>query len=144
MFITRVSRRELGDLGEFYRSQKWFEEGKEPDLKLGTAFVARQGPIIGALRLVEVAPNTVVVDDVVVAEEHRGKGVGAQLMQAAMNSRGGTLYLSCHDNRIEFYRRLGFELRDFETLPEPVQYHFKVGGDYPYTEDHVHYFMQAR
>jgi N-acetylglutamate synthase-like GNAT family acetyltransferase len=144
VLITRASRRDLGDVEEFYDSHGWFDDRERPDLAQGVMFVARQGPIVGCVRLIDIDPETHVVEDVVVADEHRGKGTGAQLMQAAMNNKGGSLYLCCHGERLPFYERLGFKEVPFEDLPAEVQARMREVGDYPTPEGHVHHFMRAR
>lgn len=141
MFITRASRRDHGDIAEFYAEQEW---GDDLDLTRGVAFIARQGPIIGAARLIEVSPQTVIVEDVVVHKEHRNGGIGAQLMRAAMNSRGGSLYLCCHADVIPFYERFGFAAVPFEEMPEAAQEYFRQTGDHPTEPGHVHFFLTAR
>lgn len=140
MFITRASRHDKGDVREFYLSQQW----DEPDVDQGTLFFARDGGVVAALRLVEVAPQNVIVEDVVVAEGRRGEGIGRQLMRAAMNSRGGTLYLSCHEPTLDFYAHFGFEQIDVTQSPPEVLDYFTTSGDFPFTEDHVHFFLKAR
>ena len=141
MFITRASRRDADEILEFYRGQQWDED---MDLSAGTALIARQRPIVGVVRLLDVAPQTVIVEDVVVHKDHRRTGIGSQLMRAAMNSRGGTLFLSCHDDTVPFYQRFEFSERPFESLPEPVQAHFRATGDYPSEPGHIHHFLTAR
>lgn len=143
MFITRATRHDFPELATLLTPPG---ESPEVDLKEGTAFIARDGGIIGCVRLVEVEPQTVVVDNVLVIEERRGKGIGAQLMQAAMNSRGGKLFLCCHQERIPFYKRLGFALlpAGFEDAPRPVQDYWRKVDDYPTPEGHDHFFMTAR
>lgn len=140
MFITRASRHDKADLQEFFENHGW----DEVDLSTGVAFVARDGPIVGAVRFVEVAPQTVVVDNVMVGEGRRRKGIGTRVMQAAMNSRGGTLYLCCHVEAREFYRRLGFDDVDLADAPAEVVDYWRKVEDYPTPEGHVHYFMRAR
>ncbi len=61
-----------------------------------------------------------------------------------MNNRGGTLYLSCHEDALEFYPRFGFARVEFEELPEPVQTYMRETDSYPFTEEHQHFFLTAR
>jgi len=140
MFITRATRRDLDDVKEFLEANDWHDV----DLSEGTAFIAREGRVTGVVRLVEVEPQTLVVDSVLVTPDKRGGGTGTQLMRALMNSRGGTLYLCCHEERIPFYERLGFSLLPLETAPESVRGYWTKVGDIPTDEGHVHYFMKAR
>jgi N-acetylglutamate synthase-like GNAT family acetyltransferase len=140
LFITRASRHDKADLLEFYESQDWHDV----DIDEGTFFMARDGQIVAGLRLVEVAPQTVVVEDVVVRDGRRREGIGTRLMQAAMNSRGGTLYLSTHDAERAFYLPFGFDEIDIPEAPEEVVEFWRKAGDYPTEEGHVHHYMKAR
>jgi GNAT superfamily N-acetyltransferase len=140
MLITRASRHDKSDLESFYAKQDW----EDPHLNDGAAFVAREGSIVGALTLIEVDPQTIVVEDVLVDPGRRGQGLGTQLIQAAMNSRGGTMFLCCHSERLAFYGRLGFEDVSFDQLPPGVQQFMRDNDAYPFTADHVHYFLKAR
>jgi N-acetylglutamate synthase-like GNAT family acetyltransferase len=140
MLITRATRHDNDDLEVFYSKNEW----EDPHLADGVAFVAREGSIAGALTVIEIDPQTIVIEDVLVAPERRGKGLGAQLLQTAMNSRGGTVFLCCHSERLGFYGRLGFKDVPFDQLPEGVQGFMRDNDAYPFTEDHVHYFMKAR
>jgi N-acetylglutamate synthase-like GNAT family acetyltransferase len=142
MFITRVSRHDRSDLEDFFKAQNW----DDPYLDRGVGFIARDGGIVGTLRLIEVEPNTVVIEDVLVKDDRRGRGIGAQLMQAAMNSRGGKLFLCCHPERVAFYRRLGFSEIPYEALPASARSFFEADGSAPHQVEggHVHLFMTAR
>lgn len=142
MFITRATRHDKADLEDFFANENW----DEPVLDKGVAFIARDGGIVGNVRLIEVEPQTVVVEDVLVKEDRRGVGIGAQVMRAAMNSRGGTLYLCCHPERMRFYNDLGFTESGFDDLPESVQAYFREHGDSPdkLPPDHIHHFLKAR
>ena len=144
MFITRATRRDLDEVLEFYNSHDWYEDWETPELKVGTVFFARKGEIIGAIRLIEIEPQIVIVEDVLVHRDHRAQGLGKQLMQAAMNSRGGKLYLSCHLDTIPFYERFGFADQEWEALPESVKAYMIQTKAYPPQDDHVHYFLTAR
>jgi predicted N-acetyltransferase YhbS len=125
VFITRASRHDKADISRFLEDNDWTVE----DVNLGVFFFARSGPVVGCIRFVEVEPQTVVVQDMVVAPDRRGQGLGAELMRAAMNSRGGTLYLRCVEDQAGYYERFGFRSMPFEELPDSVRAHFT--GDLP-------------
>ena len=140
--ITRASRRDVDDLKEFFAENEW----KGAILDKGTSFVARVGKIVGNVRVIEVDTNVLVFEDVLVAEDRRGDGLGTQLMQAALNSRGGKVFLACHEERLEWYGRLGFTQTDFDELPELVKAFYRETDAAPdqLPEGHVHYFLTAR
>ena len=140
MFITRATRHDRDDIQELLSAQGWTDS----DLTEGVTYFARDGGVIGCVRLIEVEPQAVVVDDVLVAEPRRGQGIGRDLMKAAMNALGGKLYLCCHDEHIAFYESFGFSLLDKATLPEKVRAYFDRTGDLDPGPDHVHHFMTAR
>lgn len=142
MFITRATRHDVSDLEDFFKAEEW----DDPVLDRGIAFIARDGAIVANVRLIEIEPQKLIVEDVVVRSDRRGSGIGANVMQAAMNSRGGTLYLCCHPERLRFYRDLGFTEMPFDELPEPIQDYFREHGDSPdkLPPDHIHHFMKAR
>ena len=140
MFIARASRHDKGDVRELIEAEGWDTD----HLDEGTTLIAREGAVTGCVRLIEVEPQKVVIDDFLVRKDKRGQGLGRQLMQAAMNNRGGTLYLCCHDDVIAFYEKLGFAQMPFEELPDSVQSYFKRVDDYPTDDDHEHFFLTAR
>ncbi len=140
MFVTRATRHDKADLRELLDGHGWGDS----NLDEGMAFIARDGLVVGCVRLIEVAPQTVVVDDVLVKEGRRGEGIGRQMMQAAMNARGGTLYLCCHEDRLRFYSHFGFEQIGIEQAPEAVVDYWKKVEDYPTPEGHEHFFLKAR
>src|SRR5688500_19511498 len=107
MFITRATRHDADDILSLLATNEWAEDFAP---QKGKTFIARDGGVIGHVQLIEVEPQTVVIDQVLVLEERRGDGIGTKLMQAAMNSLGGKLFLCCHEERIPFYERLGFQL----------------------------------
>jgi N-acetylglutamate synthase-like GNAT family acetyltransferase len=140
MFVTRATRHDRADVEKLLLDHEW-------DLDLidkCTAFIARDGAVVGTVRLIEVAPQTVVVEDVLVHKDRRAEGIGRRLIQAAMNSRGGTLYLCCHDDRKRFYAHFGFEELAFDDLPREVQQFMRDTNAWPDSPEHRHYFMKAR
>ncbi|HVM36503.1 MAG TPA: GNAT family N-acetyltransferase [Actinomycetota bacterium] len=140
MFITRATRHDRGDIVDLLKTREW----DDADVTEGSWYIARHGAVVGCVQLVEVAPQTVVVDNVLVHEDRRGKGVGDALLKAAMNAKGGTMYLCCHEENVAFYERFGFATFDVaESPPEVVAYWNKV-DDYPPPEGHVHFYMKAR
>ncbi len=142
MFITRATRHDKADLEAFFKENEW----EDPHFDQGVAFVARDGGIVGNVRLIEVEPNLVIVEDVLVHQDRRGAGIGPQVMQAAMNSRGGKLFLCCHLERRGFYERLGFSEIPFDRLPASVAAWFEGDEAAPHQlpQGHVHHFMTAR
>ena len=141
MFVTRATRHDRADIEALYEEYGW---GGDHDLTKGTAFIARDGAVVGVLRVIEVETNTLVIDGVLVKEGRREEGIGRRLMQAAMNSRGGTMYLCCHDNRIRFYNHFGFAEIPVEEAPETVREYWTAVGDWPTEEGHEHFFLKAR
>jgi N-acetylglutamate synthase-like GNAT family acetyltransferase len=137
VFITRASRHDRADIAEFLDRHGI----TGVDVARGVTFFARDGAIVGCVRLIEVAPQTVVVDHMLVAGGRRGEGIGGSLMRAAMNSRGGTLYLCCHDEALGFYEGFGFKQVDRESLPEGVRAYFADSGE---LEEPEHLFLTAR
>ncbi|MDQ4023924.1 MAG: GNAT family N-acetyltransferase [Actinomycetota bacterium] len=140
MLITRATRHDRSDVLELLATHGWAEANVDE----GTTFIARDGKVVGCVRLVQVEPQTLVVDDVLVREDRREQGIGRSLMRAAMNSRGGALFLCCHAERLEFYGHLGFSEISIEEAPEAVRAYWEKVDDYPTPPDHVHHFMRAR
>ena len=141
MFITRATRHDKADLKELLDEHGW----TDVNLDEGTAFIARDGTIAGCVRIVEVAPQTLMVDDVLVREDKRQQGTGRALMQAAMNARGGSMYLVCHADRIRFYEHLSFKQLPPEEIPEAALEYMRKVGDHPQPPDHPqHFYMKAR
>lgn len=143
MFITRATRHDQADRIEFFESHGWdYHKGHLKEI----AFIARDGGIVGNVTLLEVDPQTLIVEDVVVEESRRGEGIGRQLMQAAMNSRGGKLYLCCHPETLGFYERFGFTEMPFDQLPDEIKKLMEADEAAPHQipEDHVHHFLTAR
>lgn len=140
MFISRASRHDREDVKQLVEAQGW----DSTNVAEGTTLIARAGAIAGCVRLVEVEPRRVVLDDFVVREDQRGQGLGRRLMEAAMNNRGGTLYVCCHDDVAGFYEKLGFTRSPYEDLPQPVKDYYERVGDYPTEQGHEHIFLTAR
>ena len=86
----------------------------------GTLFYAREGGVVGSVRLVEAAPQQLVIHDLVVDRERRRQGIGTSLMQAAMNSRGGVLFVRTEAGYTPFFERLGFAEVPHDGIPEAV------------------------
>jgi N-acetylglutamate synthase-like GNAT family acetyltransferase len=126
VFITRASRHDRDEIVSFLESQGRPGDGGSK----GTVFFAREGSIVGAVRLVEVAPQALVIDEMVVDQARRRQGIGTNLMQAAMNSRGGTLYVSTDPAYAAFFNRLGFE-EVAGDAPEPVATHLASSPEDP-------------
>ena len=125
MFITRASRHDKGDIGEFLERHGW----PVGDIDQGVFFFARDGAIAGSVRFIEVAPQTLVVQDMVVERSRRGQGIGKELLEGAMSNRGGTLYLRCLDDLSGYYTsHFSFVEVEEPELPDGVRAHFEAAG----------------
>ncbi|MDQ3645431.1 MAG: GNAT family N-acetyltransferase [Actinomycetota bacterium] len=140
MFVTRATRHDKEDIGELLATNGW----GDADLSRGSFFIARDGAVVGCVQLIEVAPQTLVFDNVLVREDRRGESIGRRVIQAALNNKGGTVYLCCHEERLAFYGHFGFAEVGFDNAPEPVQSFWREVGDHPTEPGHVHYFLKAR
>lgn len=143
MFITRATRHDEADRQEFFAAHEWDHHTGE---RKKLSFIARDGGIVGNISLIEIDPQTLVVEDVLVQKDRRREGIGRQLMQAAMNSRGGKLFLCCHDDVTGFYEKFGFSEVSFDELPEQIK-EFMVEDEaapHQLAEGHVHHFLTAR
>jgi len=115
MFVTRAGRHDRSDLKEFIESRR----AGEVDMAEGTAMIAREGSIIGCIRLIEVDPGTLVYDDVLV-DEGRDETVAKQLIQAAMNNKGGTIFAAIPAAETDLFAGFGFAHTERSNAPEPV------------------------
>jgi GNAT superfamily N-acetyltransferase len=91
-------------------------------IEAGSVLVARDGArIVGHLQLIEHGPGALEVKNMAVAESHQGRGVGRELMTAAVAQAAddgrGTLIVAtaaADTGNLRFYQRLGFRLRRVE------------------------------
>ena len=143
MFITRATRHDEADRQAFFQEHEWDHHSSG---RKKVSFVARDGGVVGNVTMIEIDPQTLVIEDVLVHKDRRGEGIGRALIQAAMNSRGGKLYLCCHDDAMGFYEKFGFTEQPFEELPDPIQEFMIEDEAAPHQLDpgHVHHFLTAR
>ena len=112
-------------------------------LDFGEVWVARDdGEVIGVVHGVPVEPGTYYVESALLREDRRGAGIGADLFRALHATHSGEVILACHDNRIPFYERLGYEVIDASDLAQPVRDHPYLVQDLPSRPDHVHHLMR--
>ncbi|MGY4492761.1 GNAT family N-acetyltransferase [Pseudomonas sp. TE3610] len=90
-------------LNKFYREQRSSMRGD----KAAQAWVARQGEIVAALNLTPVADGHWLTG-LLVALACRGQGVASALVQHAVASVPGPVWLFCDPDLAGFYQRLGF------------------------------------
>jgi N-acetylglutamate synthase-like GNAT family acetyltransferase len=109
-----------------------------------TWFLAEsESEVIGCAQLVEVEPGQCVVDQVLVHEGHRGKGVGRALIAEVMRNRTGATYLCCHEERLAFYGHFGFSDLGYDNAPKAIRDYWVLIEDYPVPDEHVHFYLGA-
>ncbi|MGH2703352.1 MAG: hypothetical protein ACRDJ2_16475 [Actinomycetota bacterium] len=123
MFVTRAGRHDRVDLQEFVSAQR----GEAVDTARGTAMIAREGAIVGCVRIIEVEPNLLVYDDLLVAGG-RDESVAKQLVQAAMNNKGGTIFAAVPSDRVALLEEFGFTALEAAGAPELVRAYWGESG----------------
>ncbi|MGH2735850.1 MAG: hypothetical protein ACRDKZ_09740 [Actinomycetota bacterium] len=123
MFVTRAGRHDKADLQEFVSTLR----GEAVDTSQGTAMIAREGAIVGCLRIIEVEPNTLVYEDLLVGEG-RDESVARQLLQAAMNNKGGTIFAAVPLQQVALLEELGFTILEAAGAPERVRARWGESG----------------
>lgn len=140
MLVTRATRHDVDDVKALLDAEGF----SDVNLRSGVAFIARDGLVVGCVRIVEVAPGVLVMDDVVVRSDRRNEGIGTRLIQTAMNSRGGTIYVTSNERARSLYERAGFSEIAFEDLPDAVVEHYRSIGDSPGPDAEGHVYLKAR
>jgi GNAT superfamily N-acetyltransferase len=118
--IEMRDRADLAQLLDLYAGQWWTAGRTAEDVTrmlagcaVVIALVDRETDrLVGFARALSDGVYTGLVLDVIVAEEWRGRGLGAALMEALLEhpllSDVTTLELTCQPRLFEFYRRFGF------------------------------------
>lgn len=138
MYLGPASETDIPQAAAFLEAQDW----GYADSQAGERFVARDGTdeVVGFLRLIDVAEG-VYVADVIVREDRRGDGIGADLMRTAMGTRPGPYFLVCHPERRAFYERLGFDSGEKEAWPPGIVEAAIAEEDWDSGHDHLHHHM---
>jgi len=138
LYLGSAADADIPDAAAILEAHGWSYE----DSQLGERFIARgDEAVLGFLRLID-TPTGVYVADVIVHPEHRGGGIGSDLMRAAMATRSGPFFLVCHPERLGFYQRLGFDATDRTTWPTPVVEVSKDEDDWDSSHEHLHHYMR--
>ena len=104
-------------LQELFRHAPWSAErtqdGIQAMLKHTPVHVSAWSgdTVVGFARAITDTQYRAIIDDVIVDDQHRGRGVGTELMNRVTSqvSHLDEVYLFCHPDAIDFYRRYGFE-----------------------------------
>ena len=99
------------------------EAGWNPSRVDGEVWGAwEHGELVGSIQFEEVgSPDVLFVRAMVVREDARGNGIGAQMFTEVMGTRQAEWWLECREERIRFYTRMGFELVEGTEIPASVR-----------------------
>ena len=78
------------------------------------------GEVIGAVETVPAGEGNTVLHVAIVRASHRGHGVGSGLVGHVLSELETVWWTECREERIAFYRRLGFETVERSSLPALV------------------------
>lgn len=113
-------------------------EGMYPDADDGVWFAAMDGETVaGVVRVFERAGQRM-LEDMWVAPQRRGSGIGGALVEAA-RERFGALWLICDEDMIAWYERHGFTVQ--AMLPQSLIEVCEPKG-YWQPPDHLHVAMR--
>lgn len=79
-----------------------------------------QGQLVGSMQFEEIGTDLLFVRAMVVREDLRGRGIGAQMFTEVMGTRDAEWW-QCRKERIRFYSRLGFNLVEQGEVPGAVR-----------------------
>ncbi|MGC5701368.1 GNAT family N-acetyltransferase [Pseudomonas sp. NFXW11] len=100
-------------LNKFYRQH----QSPMRAASAGQLWVIRESEIVAGMSLTVVAHGHWLTG-LLVAPEHRGRGLARQLLERARQQVEGPVWLFCHPHLQAFYQRLGFSLDP--DLPQPL------------------------
>ena len=98
--------------------------------------------IVGVVQATDLGDGIGYLPDVVVTADRRGAGIGSGLMRTVIEDLGGEVWLVCHDERLAFYGRLGFERVEEPDAPRKARDYAYEADDLPSEKGHVHHMMR--
>lgn len=122
--VRELTPADAAALATLYEDYDWWEDRDEDkvatairntDLALG---YEEDEALVASARVLTDGAYYARIYDVIVAADHRGEGVGEELVRAVLDhptlADVATVTLSCREGLVEFYERCGFERHDGE------------------------------
>lgn len=114
--MSRANRSDYDDILAMHHEAGWI-----PSRVTGEVWAAwDQGQLVGSMQFEEIGTDLLFVRAMVVREDLRGRGIGAQMFTEVMGTRDAEWW-RCRKERIRFYSRLGFNLVEQPEVPGAVR-----------------------
>jgi len=95
-------------------------DGRDDEAATVHWWIERDGDVVSVLRVLDQGAGTVQIGRVVTAADHRGEGLSATLVTAALEGTWGAVVIKAQAHLEDWYRRFGFERTGPDFLEDGI------------------------
>ena len=95
-------------------------DGRDDESATVHWWIERDGDVVSVLRVLDQGAGTVQIGRVVTAADHRGEGLSATLLTAALEGISGAVVIKAQAHLEEWYRRFGFKRTGPDFLEDGI------------------------